>query len=171
MGAVLIAFGGLPGVGKTTLARKLAADLSAVYLRIDSIEDAIRGSSLAPTSMEDAGYRVAYSVAEDNLRLGRTVVADCVNPWPLTREAWADVATRSQAGLIEVEIICSDREAHRRRVEDRLPSDGPSVTWNDVLARDYRRWEGEHIVIDTAGRTVDECMLAVQAMIRSVCSV
>ena len=46
--ARLIIFGGLPGTGKTTLARKLANDLGATYLRIDTIERALRGSHVGP---------------------------------------------------------------------------------------------------------------------------
>jgi len=82
---MLIVFGGLPGVGKTAIARELARRIAAVYLRIDSIEQAIRASGVASQTMNDAGYRVAYAVAEDNLRTGRTVVADSVNPLTLTR--------------------------------------------------------------------------------------
>ena len=37
---MLIVFGGLPGTGKTTVARELARQLGAVHLRIDSIEQA-----------------------------------------------------------------------------------------------------------------------------------
>jgi tRNA uridine 5-carbamoylmethylation protein Kti12 len=36
---MLIAFCGLPGTGKTTLARSLAHCLQATYRRIDTIED------------------------------------------------------------------------------------------------------------------------------------
>jgi tRNA uridine 5-carbamoylmethylation protein Kti12 len=39
---MLIVLSGLPGVGKTTIARELASSLKAVYLRIDSIEQALR---------------------------------------------------------------------------------------------------------------------------------
>ena len=35
---MLTVLSGLPGVGKTTIARELARSLAAVYLRIDSIE-------------------------------------------------------------------------------------------------------------------------------------
>ena len=79
---MLIVLSGLPGVGKTTLARELASALGAVHVRIDSIEQALRA---AGWEVEGEGYDVAYAVAGDNLRLGRTVIADCVNPWPLTR--------------------------------------------------------------------------------------
>jgi predicted kinase len=37
----LIIFGGLPGVGKTSIARELAQRIGAVHSRIDSIEQAI----------------------------------------------------------------------------------------------------------------------------------
>ncbi len=43
---MLIVFSGLPGTGKTTIANDLAATTGAVYLRIDTIEQAIRNSVL-----------------------------------------------------------------------------------------------------------------------------
>jgi len=39
---VLVIFGGLPGVGKTTIAQELARQIGAMHVRIDSIEQAIR---------------------------------------------------------------------------------------------------------------------------------
>ena len=40
--------GGLPGVGKTTIARELARQIGAVHVRIDSIEQAIRDARIIP---------------------------------------------------------------------------------------------------------------------------
>jgi predicted kinase len=144
---------GLPGTGKTTIAREAARELGAVHVRIDSIEAALRAEG---HRVEGEGYAVAYAIAEDNLRLGRVVIADCVNPWPLTRAAWHDVATHAGAGAVDVEIVCSDPTEHRRRVESRAPDiPGHSLpAWQDVLDRDYQPWAGERLVIDTASVTV-----------------
>ena len=75
---MLLILSGLPGTGKTTIAHELACRLGAVHIRIDSIEQALRNSGLFDTSMDDAGYRVGYAVAEDNLGLGLTVIAEGV---------------------------------------------------------------------------------------------
>jgi predicted kinase len=154
---MLIIFGGLSGSGKTVVAAELARRLGALYLRIDSIEQAIRNSGIV-RSFEDAGYRVGYAVAEENLRLGRTVVADSVNPLQLTRDAWMDVAYRANVRAVEVEIVCSDPDVHRRRVETRTTNIAGLrlPTWTEVTARPYERWARKHIVIDTAIRTVAE---------------
>jgi predicted kinase len=127
-------------------------------LRVDSIEQAIRDSGVVSKPLDDAGYRVGYSVAEDNLRLGRTVIADSVNPLQLTRDAWIGVADRAGASAIEVEITCSDPKQHRRQAEKRVADiNGLKLpTWQEVVAREYQPWNREHIVIDTAGRSVTD---------------
>ena len=156
---MLIIFSGLPGTGKSALAKGLACRLGGVWLRIDSIEQAMLGS-MGIRSLEDAGYRVAYAVAEDNLRLGRTVIADSVNPISLTREAWLGVAGKAACPGVEVEVVCSDRDEHRRRVESR-ESDIPGLrlpTWQQVLDREYHAWNRDRIVVDTAGVSVAHCL-------------
>src|SRR5262245_65063000 len=113
---MLVVLSGLPGVGKTTIARELAVALDAVFIRVDTIEQALRN---AGAKVEGEGYGVAYAICEDNLRLGRTVVADCVNPWPLTRTNWHAVADRAGVRVVDIEIVCSDTSEHRHRVESR----------------------------------------------------
>jgi predicted kinase len=54
--AMLIVLGGLPGTGKTAIAREIARVLNAVYVRIDSIEQAIRTSGVLGRPIDDTGY-------------------------------------------------------------------------------------------------------------------
>jgi predicted kinase len=155
---MLIVFGGLPGTGKTTIARELASQLGAVLLRIDSIEQALRDCGAADNSLDDAGYRVAYAVAADNLCVGRTVIADSVNPLRLTRNAWLEVAKRSRASIVEIEVTCSDEDEHRRRTEKRI-SDIPGLKlpmWQEIVSREYHPWDREHILVDTARQSIEQ---------------
>jgi predicted kinase len=142
---------GLPASGKTTLAQLLAADRNAVHLRIDTIEQALR--DLFDLRVEGEGYRLAYRIAADNLRLGLSVVADSCNPIELTRREWEGVAQSEGADYVNVEIVCSDSAEHRRRVENRVNS-VPNLklpTWEDVVAREYHSWNAPRIKIDTSG--------------------
>ena len=155
---MLIVFGGLPGTGKTTLAKSVARKYSAVYLRVDTIEAAIRTTEVLREDIGPAGYVVAYSLAEENLRLGHVVVADSVNPLQITRESWSLVARNAGVPLVEIELFCSDPLEHRRRIENKAPGlDGlPPLTWQSVCDRTYEKWSTPHLVIDTAGKSVTE---------------
>ena len=156
---MLIIFGGLPGTGKSTLALRLAGEVGAVYLRIDTIERAMVDTNEV-LSVGEGGYLVAYAVAEDNLRLGHTVIADSVNPLQITRSAWRNVAERAGVNAVEMEVVCSDQAEHRRRVEMR--SHDIPVTWQEVVERDYEPWMGEHIRIDTAGQKIEQSLEALR---------
>lgn len=160
---MLISLSGLPGVGKSTLARMLAARLGAAWLRIDTIEQAMATATGRPVA--DEGYRIAYGVAEDNLRLGLSVVADSVNPLALTRDAWRAVAERAGVPCLEVQVVCSDLTEHRRRVEERV-TEVPGLvppTWDKVMARTVEPWNRAPLVVDTAGMEPAACVAQVVA--------
>ncbi|MET9101241.1 MULTISPECIES: AAA family ATPase [Streptomyces] len=157
---MLIVFGGLPGTGKTTLARLLAARVGGVHLRIDTIEQAIVRSGPARQPLGPVGYVVGYALAEEHLRQGLTVIAESVNPLAVTRDAWRDVGVGAGVPVVEVEVICSDPAEHRRRVTSRSV-DIPGLVlpdWQQVLSRDYASWDREHVVVDTAGQKPEESL-------------
>jgi predicted kinase len=149
--AALISFAGLPGTGKSTIARALAAATGAVYLRIDAIDAAIWAidpdRDIGPES-----YHIAAALAASNLALGHSVIGDCVNPWDVTRQIFAEAARQAEAKLLRVEIQCSDPALHRMRVEGREMDvaglDKPD--WQAVVARDYTPWLEADVRIDTA---------------------
>lgn len=166
---MLISFGGLPACGKSTIAQQVARRFEAAYVRVDTIETAVSRAegSAAETNgwRSPPGYEVAYDLVADQLRVGRSVVADSVNPLKVSRDAWRAVGLDSGARVLEVEVICSDEVEHRRRAEQR-DIDVPGLvrpTWQEILERDYERWDRERLVVDTFLTDVDKAVARVAA--------
>ena len=159
----LIVFAGLPGVGKTTIARKLARALGGTcYLRVDEIETAIiDGDPMLEPGPE--GYRVAAALSVSNLVLGTDVIVDSVNPLTVTRQMFTDAAQHAKAIHFGVEITCSDLVQHKSRVEYRT-SDiaGLSLpTWERVANRSYEPWPTADLKLDSAALSPDSAVQAI----------
>ncbi len=156
----LISFSGLPGVGKTTIAKALCRRFPATFVRVDVIEAALKASALGLEQVEDAGYHAAAALAKSNLELGNDVIADTVNPVRASRELWSQTAEAGDAKLLNVEIVCSDEKIHRIRVETRS-NDIESLTmpsWQQVLDRTYDPWSEEFLRLDSALISVEDAV-------------
>ena len=165
MAGLLILLGGLPGSGKTTIARALAKRIGAVHLRIDTVEPTLKTASVLKDDLGPAGYLVAYALAEDTLRLGATVIADAVNRVEIARAGWRAAAARTGARLVQVELHCSDPAQHRTRVEQRAPDIAGHrlPSWADVAALTWEPWAAD-LRVDTA-LPVEAAMDAIMARI------
>jgi predicted kinase len=154
----LYIFSGLPGVGKSTIAKELSRKLKAVFIRIDTIEHGI--TDLCDFNVEGEGYRLSYRIALDNLLTGNDVIFDCVNPCELTRGEIENVAKSISAKYVNIEVICSNKEEHRNRVENRKNEiEGFNLpTWDDVEKRDYQKWKRKVIRVDTYNKDIEECL-------------
>jgi predicted kinase len=162
---VLIIMGGLPAAGKTTIARSVARARRAVHLRVDTIEQAIVDSGALRHPVGPVGYVIAYAQAEEQLRLGLTVIADTVNPLAVTRDEWRAVAARAGVPYVEVEVVCSDPAEHERRATDRDVSGQRRPTWAEITRHEYEPRTDERLVLDTAAESVESCVAALLLLV------
>ena len=168
---MLVVLSGLPGTGKTSIGKMLAARQSAAYVRVDEIEHVLKQQAGFDQEVGAAGYVVAFAIASSNLKIGNLVVADSVNPVAESRQGWRDVVRATDGGrLLEVEVICSDEGEHRRRVEGRV-SDIAGFTlpsWSSVKSHNYVLWTEPRLIIDTAVLSVLDAVLTIERQIEAM---
>lgn len=116
-GARLILTCGLPGAGKTALARQLAADRRAVRLTKDEWLTAL-GSSPWDAPTRERVERELWHLAQEILRLGLSVVVD-FGLWARTeRDEMRSVARRLGVG-VELHYLDISTDELWRRIEAR----------------------------------------------------
>ena len=143
-------------MGKSTLASALAKHIGATYLRVDTIEQALK--DIYQSNIYDEGYQLAFKMAEDTLNQAQSVVGDSCNSVSESRIAWQQVAINLNIRFFNIEVLCSDSREHQHRVETRQSSI-PSLTlptWKQVQARDYQPWNDDIVRIDTAGKSAQK---------------
>ena len=144
---MLVAMAGLPGTGKSTIGQVVASRLGIPVVSVDPIESAILQAGIdsdQPTGL--AAYLVAETLAERILVTGTGAMIDAVNAVDPAREQWVNLAARLNEPMKFIEVICSDPELHRSRIESwRKSMPHIQLTWNAVEQSfdDYAEWSGD----------------------------
>jgi hypothetical protein len=75
------------------------------------------------------------------------------------RDTFRNIAMSLNVPFLEVEIVCSDEKEHRFRVENRVSDILGHILpdWEQVQTREYEPWEREHLTLDTAVLSAEEC--------------
>lgn len=159
----LILFSGLPGSGKTTLARATARALHLPIFTKDRVQRVLRDE--APGAPLIVGYHLLLDQADEQLALGTSVILDAVFPREGFRQTAAQMAVRHGARLHVFECICSDEALWQARMVDRVayaPGWKP-LGWTEVerLRAEWEPWPpGQTHVVDSL-RPLEETLAEV----------
>ncbi len=143
---MLIAMAGLPGTGKSTIGQVVASRLGMPVVSVDPIETAILQAGIdsnQPTGL--AAYLVAETLVERVLKAGSGAMVDAVNAASPAREQWVNLATKLSEPITFIEVVCSDPELHRSRIDSWQKSmPHHQLSWNAVEQSfdDYAEWAG-----------------------------
>lgn len=170
----LVLVGGLPGTGKTTLARGLAEVLGCALIRTDEVRDRIapaldeepgdgyRQGAFTPETT-DAVYSAVLHDAETALARGESCIIDASWSAAEHRMLARDLAGRAGAGIIELRCEVDSATA-AARIRGRLAAGAdasratPAVA--ERMAADAAAWP-EAATVDTTATPADAVAAAV----------
>lgn len=152
----LVIFSGLPGVGKSTLAHRLAQELRWPLLSIDDVTGPIPEN--AGISFWDSRVAVLLRLTEVQLELGLSVIVDSVF-MNLDRNHAQELARKYNVHFRPIYVYLSDDEIWKQRVRERYAEmQNPEVaTWERIQHQRerFRPWQpGAALFIDSL-RSVD----------------
>lgn len=135
---LLIITSGLPGSGKSTVAEGVAKKLKLPIFSVDPIESSIIKAGIGKSFKTGlAAYLVAETLADEQLKLGNSVIIDAVNAEEEGRDVWRGLAKKHGLSLIIIDVFVSDQALHKKRLEARVRNlhGFSEITWERVLER------------------------------------
>jgi len=171
----LILVGGLPGSGKSTIARSLAGRIGADSFASDLLRKELSGAEPAErltaaigagiygAGMTELTYRELLVQAERQLRGGRSVVLDATFGRAVDRRRAAALARDVGGVLVAVECRCPVRTTRERLASRTRPGyKGPSDAGWEVyqsMRRTFAPWP-EAVRVDTT-KPQEQCLAAI----------
>lgn len=152
---VLIVVCGLPGVGKTTVGRHLAAALDADLVRTDVVRKELFDDPDYTTAEERAVYQGLFDRAETRLAAGEDIILDGTFHDRSYRTRARSVAATLDASFRLVYVTCRE-EVVRERIAAR---EGDESDATFAIHRQYRDQfdavEHDHVKVDNDGSVAD----------------
>lgn len=166
---MLVQLSGVPGTGKSSLARGLARAAGFVVVDTDVIKSALIDGGVPVASAGGPTYLVALGLAGDLLAQGRRVVIDSPCRYQDLLDAGRAAAGRAQVRYAFIELWASDVADVLQRLDQRSPRISqvasathpvPGTAWEFGTAEEtLREWQSQLVRPDDdwvrldAGRT------------------
>ncbi|MBI3914564.1 MAG: AAA family ATPase [Chloroflexi bacterium] len=152
----LIAISGLPGTGKSFLARHLAARVPCVIVESDFVRKTLIPQPTYTSAESDLIHQVAHAVIARLLHAHSRVISDATNLAEWHRERLHQLARQADAKFLIVHTTAPDdivQARLRQRFAARDPRDLSDADWNVhlLLKREMEPIRAPHFVVDTRG--------------------
>ena len=159
MKPICIQFSGLPGSGKTTLARKLTSHLQIPVFSKDRIERVLKADGLTDGG-SITSYHLLLDMADEQLSMGVSVILDAVFPLAGFRHRVREIAQQHDADLFVIHTFCSDEQTYQERMTNRVtyhPGWTPKG-WEEVLRlrEMYESWSPDDALFVDSIESVDD---------------
>ena len=139
---LLIVLVGLPGTGKSTLARALAQALPAAAVEYDFVRKQLFDSPTHSSQESQLVHNVCHAVIRRLLRRGVSTISDATNLIESQREFLYHVADQCDARLLVVRVAASEpvvRQRLEQRQVARSPHDLSEADWSIYLRMQQRQ--------------------------------
>ncbi len=146
---VIVVFYGLPGTGKTTLARSFANAYEGIYLGTDEVRKRVISRPSYSQAEKAIIYNTLMMLAEHVLKTGQTPVLDGTFARAGNRKAALSLGNCLGVPILLIQCHCPD-ELSLRRIRER--NDSLSEADSTVYARLKGEWEQEptpDLLLDT----------------------
>ncbi len=148
---------GLPGTGKTTVAKALAERLGAALIRTDVVRKEILQNITHSSEERLLVYELVFQAAQHRLQSGLDVVLDGTFFSKELRDEAANIARKYKTDLKIVECVCNEELAKKRLSLRKNDASDASLSVYEVEKGTFEPIKEKHVVADTSKDT-KECV-------------
>lgn len=133
MNPTMIVIGGVPGAGKSTLAKELSKELNIPAFSKDELEAAVSRRGLCNNKeTKGVGFEIMAVLAKNQIENNNSAIFDFIASKSRIMEQWPELL---ESEIKYIECICSNEDIHRERIQSRNRNiEGwYELVWEDVL--------------------------------------
>ncbi|NIO20207.1 MAG: AAA family ATPase [Candidatus Aenigmarchaeota archaeon] len=143
---------GLPGTGKTTMAKKIADHTKSFVLNTDIIRKRIMEDPKYTEHEKELVYKLLFDMAEKFLATGKNVILDGTFYRKELRERAKEIAKKTKNKFKIIEIKCSEeiiRKVMKERKKKKIASDADFAVYKK-MKKVFEPIREKHLVLNTS---------------------
>ena len=151
MNPTIIIVGGVPGAGKSTLAKALSKELNIPTFSKDELEAAVSRVGLCNNKeTKGVGFEIMAALAKNQIETNNSAIFDFIASKSRIMEQWPELL---ETDIKYIECICSNEYIHRERIQSRNRNiEGwYELEWKDVLTikKYFQPLMADHLILDS----------------------